>query len=65
MKVAAALAIASVVREDELHPYHIIPSVFDTDVVPAVATAIRDVVERNANAAPAPSIAVDEGDDLR
>ncbi len=65
MKVAAALAIASVVKEDELHPYHIIPSVFDSEVVPAVAAAIRDVVRRNETAAPAPSIAVDDGDDLR
>ncbi len=65
MKVAAALAIADVVPRDELHPFHIIPSVFSTDVVPAVAKAIRDVVERDANAAPAPSFDVAEADELR
>jgi len=37
MKVAAARAIADVVRPDELHPSYIIPSVFNSDVAPAVA----------------------------
>ncbi|MBY5162492.1 NAD-dependent malic enzyme [Salsipaludibacter albus] len=64
MKVAAALAIADTVHADELHPFHIIPSVFNTDVVPAVAAAIRDVVERGEDAAPAPSFDLEEADDL-
>ena len=44
MKVAAARAIAAVVDDDELHPSHIIPSVFDPDVAPAVAKAVTDAV---------------------
>jgi malate dehydrogenase (oxaloacetate-decarboxylating) len=44
MKVAAAYAIASVVDDDELHRSHIIPSVFDQDVAPAVARAVTDAV---------------------
>ncbi len=42
MKVAAAHAIADVVDGDELHPSYIIPSVFNADVAPAVADAVRD-----------------------
>ncbi len=42
MKVAAAHAIADVVGADDLHPSHIIPSVFDADVAPAVARAVTD-----------------------
>ena len=40
MKMAAAHAIADVVG-DELHPEHIIPTVFDLRVAPAVAAAAR------------------------
>jgi malate dehydrogenase (oxaloacetate-decarboxylating) len=47
MKVAAAKAIAGVVADDELHPFHIIPSVFDRDVVPAVSAAITEVADRD------------------
>ncbi len=43
MKVAAAHAIADVVRPEELHPTYIIPSVFNPDVAPAVADAVRRV----------------------
>jgi malate dehydrogenase (oxaloacetate-decarboxylating) len=42
MKVAAAHALADVVDEDDLHPAHIIPSVFNKDVVTAVAEAVAD-----------------------
>jgi malate dehydrogenase (oxaloacetate-decarboxylating) len=42
MKTAAAAAIASVVHEDELREDYIIPSVFNRDVAPAVATAVAD-----------------------
>jgi malate dehydrogenase (oxaloacetate-decarboxylating) len=41
MKLAAAHAIASAVRDDELNPSHIVPSVFNPAVVPAVAEAVR------------------------
>ncbi|MBW3620479.1 MAG: NAD-dependent malic enzyme [Actinobacteria bacterium] len=45
MKVAAAKAIAHVVADDELHPTYIIPSVFNADVAPAVAEAVREQVD--------------------
>jgi malate dehydrogenase (oxaloacetate-decarboxylating) len=47
MKLAAARAIAEVVREDELSPAYIIPSVFNRDVVPAVATAVARAAEES------------------
>jgi malate dehydrogenase (oxaloacetate-decarboxylating) len=40
MKLAAAEAIAAVVREDELGPEYVVPSVFNREVVPAVAEAV-------------------------
>jgi malate dehydrogenase (oxaloacetate-decarboxylating) len=43
MLVAAATAIADVVRPDELNPSFIVPSVFDPSVAPAVAAAVRAV----------------------
>ncbi|MGH3441600.1 MAG: NAD-dependent malic enzyme [Nitriliruptorales bacterium] len=45
MKVAAARAIAGVVGDEELHPTYMIPSVFNSDVAPAVAEAVREVCE--------------------
>jgi malate dehydrogenase (oxaloacetate-decarboxylating) len=45
MKLAAARAIAGVVGPDELHPSYIIPSVFNPDVAPAVAEAVRQTVK--------------------
>jgi malate dehydrogenase (oxaloacetate-decarboxylating) len=41
MKIAAAHAIAGLVAEEDLREDHIIPSVFDRDVAPAVAAAVR------------------------
>jgi malate dehydrogenase (oxaloacetate-decarboxylating) len=41
MKVAAARAIADTVNENDLHEGYIIPSVFDREVAPAVAEAVR------------------------
>jgi malate dehydrogenase (oxaloacetate-decarboxylating) len=40
MKLAAAVAIAETVTEDERSPEYIIPSIFDTRVVDAVARAV-------------------------
>jgi malate dehydrogenase (oxaloacetate-decarboxylating) len=40
MKVAAAEALAAVVSDDELHAEYIVPSVFNRDVVDAVANAV-------------------------
>ncbi len=39
--LAAATAIADCVSADELNPSYIVPSVFDADVAPAVADAVR------------------------
>lgn len=47
MKLAAAKAIASFVREDQLKPDHIIPSALDRDVAKAVAAAVADAARRS------------------
>lgn len=41
MKMAASMAIASLVSDDELSEDYIIPNVFDKRVVPAVAEAVK------------------------
>ncbi len=46
MKLAAAQAIASVVKPDELGPEYIVPSVFNRDVAPAVAVAVAAAAEQ-------------------
>jgi malate dehydrogenase (oxaloacetate-decarboxylating) len=48
MKTAAARALASVVDDDELNPAHIVPSVFNPDVVPAVADAVSQAAATEA-----------------
>jgi len=45
MEAAAALALADVLRPDEVNPSFIVPSVFDPEVVRAVADAVRLSVE--------------------
>ncbi len=52
MKMAAARAIAKIVRDEELREDYIIPSVFNRDVAPAVAAAVADEA-RQTGAAPA------------
>jgi malate dehydrogenase (oxaloacetate-decarboxylating) len=42
MKMAAAQAIAAIVPEEELREDYIIPSVFNRDVAPAVASAVAE-----------------------
>jgi malate dehydrogenase (oxaloacetate-decarboxylating) len=42
MKMAAARAIAGIVRDDELSEDYVIPSVFNRDVAPAVAAAVAE-----------------------
>ena len=55
MMIAAATAIADVVGADELNPTYIVPSVFDPEVAPAVAAAVRAVaVPRASDAAAGP-----------
>ena len=46
MKLAAARAIASVVKPDELGPEYIVPSVFNRDVAAAVASAVSAAAEK-------------------
>src|SRR5438094_8945219 len=46
MKVAAAHGIASVVSDDELAEDYIVPSVFNSDVCPAVARAVALEAQR-------------------
>ena len=46
MKLAAAHAIASVIPAEELHPEHIIPSVFNRQVAPLVARAVEEAARR-------------------
>jgi malate dehydrogenase (oxaloacetate-decarboxylating) len=46
MKLAAANAIAAVVRTEELGPEYIVPSVFNRDVAPAVAGAVSAAAEQ-------------------
>ena len=47
MQLAAAHAIAEVVKADELDAEYIVPSVFNRDVVPAVAAAVAAAAERS------------------
>ncbi|HXG82527.1 MAG TPA: NAD-dependent malic enzyme [Pyrinomonadaceae bacterium] len=46
MKLAAALAIAEIIGENELHPDYIIPSVFDRRVGEAVAAKVEEAAYR-------------------
>jgi malate dehydrogenase (oxaloacetate-decarboxylating) len=56
MKLAAARAIAGVVGADELHPEYIVPSVFNREVVNAVAPAVARAAEASGVARrPAPA----------
>jgi malate dehydrogenase (oxaloacetate-decarboxylating) len=45
MLTAAARALAGTVTDDELNPFYIVPSVFHSGVVDAVAAAVRGSVE--------------------
>ena len=60
MKLAAAQAIAGVVADDELHAEYIIPSVFNREVVKAVALAVARAAEAS-GVARRPAGAADEG----
>ena len=59
MELAAAEALAAVVKPDELAPDYIVPSVFNREVAPAVARAVSAAAERSGaarkrHAVPAP-----------
>jgi malate dehydrogenase (oxaloacetate-decarboxylating) len=60
MKLAAAFAIAEIVTPDELSPEYVIPSVFDTRVVDAVAKAVASAATEEGIARRMP--ATTEGD---
>ena len=45
MKLAAAEAIAAVVKPDELSAEYVVPSVFNRDVAPSVAAAVAAAAE--------------------
>jgi len=47
MKLAAANAIADIVKPDELEPDYVIPSVFNRDVAPAIAEAVARAAEES------------------
>ena len=47
METAAAQAIAAIVQPDELEADYIIPSVFNRDVAPAVASAVAEAAEQS------------------
>jgi malate dehydrogenase (oxaloacetate-decarboxylating) len=46
MKLAAAHALANIVSDGELGEEYITPSMFDSRVVPAVASAVADAAVR-------------------
>jgi malate dehydrogenase (oxaloacetate-decarboxylating) len=57
MKVAAAHGIAGVVSDEGLREDYIIPSVFNTDVCPAVARAVSEEAQREGMARTGPHLA--------
>ncbi|HEX8950113.1 MAG TPA: NAD-dependent malic enzyme [Dissulfurispiraceae bacterium] len=46
VKFAAARAIAHTVKDDELHEDYIMPSIFDRQVIPAVAPAVAEAARK-------------------
>ena len=57
MEVAAARALAGVVKPDELGADYIVPSVFNREVAPAVAEAVAEAAEQSGVARRAPRAA--------
>ncbi|MCF7925803.1 MAG: NADP-dependent malic enzyme [Candidatus Izimaplasma sp.] len=49
MKIAAAKAIAAIIKDDELHDDYIIPSPFDKRVAEAVSNAVYEQAKRDAS----------------
>ena len=47
MKVAAARAIAGIMGEGELDAGHILPSIFDERVLPAVSAAVMEAAKKD------------------
>jgi len=61
MKLAAAYAIAEIVTEDERSAEYVIPSVFDTRVVDAVAKAVANAATEEGVARRMPAVTEGEG----
>ncbi len=64
MKMAAAEAIAAIVDERELREDYIIPSVFNRDVAPAVASAVAEQARASGNALAGQEVGFAHGDTL-
>jgi malate dehydrogenase (oxaloacetate-decarboxylating) len=62
MKMAAAHAIAAIVDERELREDYIIPSVFNRDVAPAVATAVAEQARAAGTALAGQEVGFAQGD---
>jgi malate dehydrogenase (oxaloacetate-decarboxylating) len=62
MKLAAADAIAGIIMDDERGPEYVVPSVFDTRVVDAVARAVAAAAAEEGVARR--QLLVAEGEDL-
>jgi malate dehydrogenase (oxaloacetate-decarboxylating) len=46
MYVAAAYAIAGIITDKQLNAGYVIPSVFNENIVPVVAKAVKEVAEK-------------------
>lgn len=46
MKMATAIAIANIIKEDELTEEYVVPDAFDKRVVPAVAKAVGNIAKK-------------------
>ena len=64
MKMTAARAIAAIVPDDELREDYIIPSVFNREVAPAVATAVAEEARRSGTARAGQEVGFAQGDAL-
>ncbi len=64
MKLAAARAIAEIVTDEELREDYIIPSVFNRDVAPAVASAVAEEARASGTATAGAEVGFAQGDTL-
>jgi malate dehydrogenase (oxaloacetate-decarboxylating) len=64
MKMAAARAIAATVEESELSEDYIIPSVFNREVAPAVATAVAEQARAAGTALAGQEVGFAQGDTM-
>jgi malate dehydrogenase (oxaloacetate-decarboxylating) len=64
MKMAAARAIAAIVDERELREDYIVPSVFNRDVAPAVASAVAEQARASGDALAGAQVGFAQGDTL-